>query len=55
MIYNLSEYEKAREEIRVLEERLERLRQTHPYRFERIHKGRRPQNDCAPARGISGF
>ncbi len=30
MIYNLTEYDKAREEIRVLEERLERLRQTHP-------------------------
>ena len=30
MIANEIEYEKVREEIRVLEERLERLRQAHP-------------------------
>jgi hypothetical protein len=30
MIGNVTEYEKAQEEIRVLEERLERLQQTHP-------------------------
>jgi hypothetical protein len=30
MISNPTEYEKAQEEIRVLEERLERLQQTHP-------------------------
>lgn len=30
MISNLTEYEKARQEIRILEERLERLRQAHP-------------------------
>ena len=30
MIANLTEYQKAQEEIRVLEERLERLQQTHP-------------------------
>jgi DNA topoisomerase VI subunit A len=30
MISNAAEYEKAQEEIRVLEERLERLQQTHP-------------------------
>jgi hypothetical protein len=30
MIANDTEYEKARDEIRVLEERLERLRQAHP-------------------------
>jgi hypothetical protein len=30
MIANLTEYEKAQEELRALEERLERLQQTHP-------------------------
>ncbi len=30
MIANLTEYQKAQEEIRVLEERLERLQQNHP-------------------------
>ena len=30
MIINLTEYEKAQEEMRNLEERLERLQQTHP-------------------------
>ncbi len=30
MILNLTEYQKAQEEIRSLEERLERLQQTHP-------------------------
>jgi hypothetical protein len=30
MIGNTSEYRKAQEEIRALEERLERLQQTHP-------------------------
>lgn len=30
MISNLTEYEKAQEELRSLEERLERLQQTHP-------------------------
>ena len=30
MIANLTEYQKAQEEIRILEERLERLQQTHP-------------------------
>ncbi len=30
MISNTTEYEKAQEEIRILEERLERLQQTHP-------------------------
>lgn len=30
MISNPTEYEKAQEEIRILEERLERLQQTHP-------------------------
>ncbi len=30
MIFNLTEYEKAQEEMRILEERLERLQQTHP-------------------------
>ncbi|MEW6669676.1 MAG: hypothetical protein AB1512_31080 [Thermodesulfobacteriota bacterium] len=30
MISSFEEYEKAQEEIRILEERLERLRQTHP-------------------------
>ena len=30
MIANVTEYEKAQEEIRVLEERLERLQQSHP-------------------------
>ena len=30
MIANLTEYQKAQEEIRHLEERLERLQQTHP-------------------------
>ena len=30
MIFNLTEYEKAQEEIRILEERLKRLQQTHP-------------------------
>ena len=30
MIANLMEYQKAQEEIRVLEERLARLQQTHP-------------------------
>ncbi len=30
MIANLTEYQKAQEEIRLLEERLERLQQTHP-------------------------
>ncbi|MBL7226173.1 MAG: hypothetical protein ISS59_08555 [Desulfobacteraceae bacterium] len=30
MIFNLTEYEKAQEEIRILEKRLERLQQTHP-------------------------
>ncbi len=30
MIANATEYEKAQEEIRLLEERLERLQQTHP-------------------------
>lgn len=30
MISNPTEYEKAQEEIRVLEKRLERLQQTHP-------------------------
>jgi len=30
MIYNLTEYEKAQEEIRILEERLERLQKDHP-------------------------
>jgi hypothetical protein len=29
-IFNLTEYEKAQEEMRILEERLERLQQTHP-------------------------
>ena len=30
MIFNLTEYEKAQEEMDILEERLERLQQTHP-------------------------
>ena len=30
MIANLTEYQKAQEEIRLLEKRLERLQQTHP-------------------------
>ncbi len=30
MISNTTEYEKAQEEIRILEERLERLQETHP-------------------------
>lgn len=30
MIANLTEYEKAQEEIRILEERLARLQQSHP-------------------------
>ena len=30
MIFNLTEYEKAQEEMRILEVRLERLQQTHP-------------------------
>lgn len=30
MIGNLTEYQKAQEEIRALEERLERLQQSHP-------------------------
>lgn len=30
MISNITEYEKAQEEIRILEERLERLQKTHP-------------------------
>ncbi|MDL1974452.1 MAG: hypothetical protein LWX55_06655 [Deltaproteobacteria bacterium] len=30
MIFNLTEYEKAQEEMRILEERLGRLQQTHP-------------------------
>ena len=30
MIFNLTEYEKAQEEMRVLEERLKRLQQTNP-------------------------
>jgi len=30
MIFNLTEYEKAQEEMHILEERLERLQQTHP-------------------------
>jgi hypothetical protein len=30
MISNTTEYEKAREELRVLEERLDRLQQAHP-------------------------
>ncbi len=30
MIFNLTEYEKAQEEMRILEERLERLQQTNP-------------------------
>ena len=30
MISNTTEYEKAQEEINLLEERLERLKQTHP-------------------------
>ncbi|MBW2597067.1 MAG: hypothetical protein JRC93_14120 [Deltaproteobacteria bacterium] len=30
MIFNLTEYEKAQEEMRILEKRLERLQQTHP-------------------------
>jgi len=30
MIFNLTEYEKAQEEMRILEERLKRLQQTHP-------------------------
>ncbi len=30
MIFNLTEYEKAQEEIHSLEKRLERLQQTHP-------------------------
>lgn len=30
MISNATEYEKAQEEIRILEERLARLQQTHP-------------------------
>ena len=30
MIFNLTEYEKAQEEMRILEERLKRLQQTNP-------------------------
>ncbi len=30
MITNLTEYDKAQEEMRILEERLKRLQQTHP-------------------------
>ncbi len=30
MIFNPTEYEKAQEEMRILEERLKRLQQTHP-------------------------
>jgi hypothetical protein len=30
MIFNLAEYDKAREELRLLEERLDRLQQAHP-------------------------
>ncbi|MFH1952631.1 MAG: hypothetical protein ABIL06_13545 [Pseudomonadota bacterium] len=30
MIHNLTEYEKAQDEMRILEERLERLQQNHP-------------------------
>jgi hypothetical protein len=30
MIHNLTEYEKAQEEIRILEQRLERLQKNHP-------------------------
>ncbi len=30
MIANLTEYEKVQEELRILEERLERLQQSHP-------------------------
>ena len=30
MIFNLTEYEKAQEEMRILEERLRRLQQTNP-------------------------
>jgi len=30
MIHNLTEYEKAQEEMRILEERLERLQKNHP-------------------------
>ena len=30
MIHNLTEYEKAQEEMRILEKRLEKLQQNHP-------------------------
>ncbi|MDQ1239958.1 MAG: hypothetical protein QG577_2144 [Thermodesulfobacteriota bacterium] len=30
MIHNLTEYEKAQEEMRILEQRLERLQKNHP-------------------------
>ena len=30
MIFNLTEYEKAQEEMHILEKRLEQLQQTHP-------------------------
>jgi len=38
MIFNLTEYEKAQEEMRILEERLERLQQTHPIGSKRFTK-----------------
>ena len=38
MIANFAEYQKAQEEIRALEERLERLQQTHPIGFKGFTK-----------------
>jgi hypothetical protein len=38
MIANRTEYEKAQQEIRALEERLQRLQQTHPIGFKGFTK-----------------
>jgi hypothetical protein len=38
MITNVTEYTKAQEEIRVLEERLDRLQQSHPIGFRGFTK-----------------
>ena len=38
MITNTAEYQQAQEEIRILEERLERLQQSHPIGFKGFTK-----------------
>lgn len=38
MIFNLTEYEKAQQELRSLEERLARLQQAHPIGFKGLTK-----------------